>query len=104
MKQFIRVYQEYDVNEVKRQLLIVGDLSADCGACRELGLDLSDAVCKGCGTAFKYVSSRRAESHQGERFKLVKRIKDKRPDLIFIDYGDYDKLMGQQKARDLFGG
>lgn len=102
-KSFIRVYQEHDLEEIKRQLLLVGDLSADCGACRELGLNVADATCKSCGVAFKYVTSRRADTNAAERFKIVKRIKEKRPDLIFIDYGDYDKLLGQKKAREFFG-
>jgi len=100
---FIRVYQEHDLDNVKSRLLIAGDLAADCGSCRELGLDISDVQCKNCGTVYKYVTSRRIDSNQGERFKIVKRIKDKRPDLIFIDHSDYEKLMGQKKARDFFG-
>jgi len=103
-KQFLRVFQEFDFEEVSKHLLIMGDLSGDCAHCRQLGIDMYKADhCPQCGTPFRYVSSRRMESHPGERFQLARRIREKRPTLVFIDYGDYQKVLGQKKARDIFG-
>lgn len=102
--EYVRVFQPMNFEEVDRHLLIMGDLKADCAACRELGIDVYTAkTCPGCGTPFKYLTSRRIESHPGERFHEVRRLSEKRPDLIFIDYSDYSKLLGKKKARDFFG-
>jgi len=101
---YLRIYQEFDIVEVKQHLLIWGDLSADCASCRMLGIDsFSARQCPQCGTPFKYVTSRRLEEHSGERFHLVRRMREKRPDLVFIDYSDFTKILGQKKARDFFG-
>jgi len=100
---FLRTYQEYDFDDVKSHLLILGDLSADCASCRQLGIDgYSATQCPHCGCNFKYVTSRRLEMHPGEAFSLVRRVRDKRPDLIFIDYVDFHKTLAHKKARDFF--
>jgi hypothetical protein len=104
MNEFLRVFKSFDVEEVRQHLLIMGDLSSDCGNCRALGIDFYQAVqCPECGAPFKYVTSRRMEAHPGERFQLARRVAEKRKDLIFIDYTDYSKVLGQKKARDFFG-
>jgi len=103
-KQILRTYREFDLDEVSKHLLIMGDLSGDCASCRALGIDFYKAgVCPECETPFKYLTSRRLETHAGERFHLVRRMSEKRPDLAFIDFTDYQKLMGEKKARDFFG-
>ena len=103
-RHFLRVFREYDIEEVKKHLLIMGDLTGDCASCRALGIDYYTAgKCPECGTPFKFVTSRRLETHSGERFHLVRRMSEKRPDLTFIDYGDYQKIIGQKKAHDFFG-
>ena len=102
-REFLRVYQEFDITEVQKHLIIMGDLSADCGSCRAFGLDgVAAKTCPQCGTPFKYVTNRRLEEHSVERFQTVRRIHGRRPDLIFIDYTDYQKTIGQKKARDFF--
>lgn len=103
-KTYLRIYQEFVLEEVNKHLLIVGDLSSDCGACRALGLDaLTVKHCPQCGTEFKFITSRRIENHPGERFQIVKRYRERRPELPFIDYGDFSKSLGQKKAREFFG-
>jgi hypothetical protein len=93
MADFIRVWKEFDINDVSEHLLIVGDAAGDCAKCRELGIDYSSAkLCPKCSTVFKYIASRTRE---------VKKIISKRPDLIFIDFEDYKKVSGKIKARDL---
>lgn len=103
-KDYLRTFRLFDIEEIQKHLLIVGDLVADCANCREIGLDpYQTHTCPKCGTPFKYVSSRRTETHPGERFQIVRRVLERKPDLIFIDYTDYSKLTGQKKARDFFG-
>ncbi len=102
-QEYLRTYKPYHIDEVKQHLLIMGDLSGDCAACRALGIDSYQAKsCPECKTPFKYVTSRRLETHSGERFQLVRRVQEKRPDLIFIDFTDYTKTIGQKQARDFF--
>lgn len=102
-REYLRTYKEYDFEDVQKHLLIMGDLSGDCAACRALGIDSYTAkTCPECGTPFRYITSRRLESHPGERFQLVRRLLAKRPDMIFIDYTDYTKTLGQKKAREFF--
>ncbi|MFA6599404.1 MAG: hypothetical protein WC352_04420 [Candidatus Omnitrophota bacterium] len=103
-REYLRTYREYDWDDVRAHLLILGDLSADCASCRALGIDASTArECPECKTAFKYVTSRRLEAHPGERFPTVRRFLGKRPELIFIDFTDYQQTLGHKKARDFFG-
>ncbi|MDP3921377.1 MAG: hypothetical protein Q8R76_11290 [Candidatus Omnitrophota bacterium] len=102
-KSYLRIYKEFDITDVEKHLLIMGDLKADCSACRALGISFDAHACPECGVQFKYLSSRRADQHEGERFRIVKRAQEQRPDLTFIDYGDYHKVVGKKKARDFFG-
>ena len=102
-REYLRTFKLYDLEEVKKYLLFAGDLSGDCAACRALGIDVYTAKsCPGCGTPFRYLTSRRLEAHAGERFQFARRMHDKRPDLVVIDYTDYTKAMGHKKARDFF--
>lgn len=102
MSEYLRVFQPFDIEEVRQHLLLTGDLTSDCGACKEIGLDSSSRTCPKCGVTYKYVTSRRLENNPGERFQWARRMKERRPDLIMIDYSDYSKIMGQKKARDFF--
>lgn len=103
-REFLRTWQAYDLEEVEKHLLILGDLTGDCAACRELGISYQQArQCPGCKTVFKYVTSRRLESHPGERFQIASRLREKRPELAFIDYEDYKRTLGRKKAREFFG-
>lgn len=43
------------------------------------------------------------EANPGERFQMARKFSEKRPDLVFIDYSDYSKVLGQKKVRDFFG-
>ena len=94
MNELIRVWKEFDVKDISGHLLIVGLLSADCSNCRELGIKYSNAVsCPKCGVDFKYIATRSKE---------IRKIKEKRPDLIFIDLEDYKKATGFVKANNFF--
>ncbi len=103
MSFYLRVWQACDVAEITKQLLIVGDVSADCSACRELGIDYASAKnCPQCNVTFRFITSRNTGALDRNRGGTVKRIKDRRPDLTFIDYEDYKEVTGKQSARDFF--
>ncbi|MDP2912170.1 MAG: hypothetical protein Q8N76_07565 [Candidatus Omnitrophota bacterium] len=94
MSELIRVWKEVDIKDIESHLLIVGLLTADCSNCRELGINYSTAKsCPKCGVDFKYIASRSKE---------IKKIKNRRPDLIFIDLDDYKKVVGFIKAKEFF--
>ena len=101
MEQYIRIWKTLDIREIESRLLIAGDTLGDCASCRCLGISYEKTSCPQCKTEFKYVTSRRIESHPSESFRIVERLKTKRPDLVFIDYSDYKRLSGKLKGRDL---
>ena len=104
-KQFMRKWQSFDMDDVTKHLVILGDLVGDCASCRELGIDIKQvSQCPQCHTEFKYIASRRVSNHPGERFQITKRIQELRPNWIVIDYDDYQKITGSQKARDFLSG
>ena len=102
-REYLRTWQAYDIEEVEKHMLMLGDLTGDCAACRELGIRYQEAKeCPRCKTVFKYVTSRRLETHPGERFQIVSRLKERRPEWTFIDYEDYKRTLGRKKAREFF--
>ena len=103
MSFYIRVWQSVNVEELTKHLLIVGDITADCANCRELGVEYATAKsCPKCGTVFRFIASRNTGMLDRGRGGTVKRIKDRRPDLTFIDYEDYKEITGKQQAREFF--
>ena len=100
---YIRIWQDCNLEEITKHLLIVGDVTADCANCRELGIEY--AKMKNCpqrGMEFMFIASRHTGKLDGGRGATVKRIKDRRPDLTFIDWEDYKEITGKQNARDFF--
>ncbi len=103
MSYYLRIWQACDIAEITKHLLIVGELTADCAACRELGINYSQAhQCPKCGTIFRFIASRNTGKLDRGRAGTVKRIKDRRPDLTFIDYEDYKEITGKTQAREFF--
>jgi hypothetical protein len=104
MSFYMRVWQAVDLEGIQKHLLIVGDVTADCAACRHLGIKYAETQsCPGCGTIFRFITARGAVGSTKTMGAAVKRIKDRRPDLTFVDYDDYKSLTGKQSARDFFG-
>ncbi|MFA4991410.1 MAG: hypothetical protein WC569_02400 [Candidatus Omnitrophota bacterium] len=94
MSELVRVWKEIETDDISHHLLIVGESTGDCSNCRELGINYSMAkVCPKCGSDFKYIASRTRE---------IRKIKNRRPDLIFIELEDYKRATGKIKAKNLF--
>lgn len=101
---WIRIWQNVDIDSLKKHLLLVGEVSADCGACRAIGLKFDGlSRCPECGTDFKFVTSRQATGSLKSSGAAVARIKNRCSNLVFIDYEDYKAIIGKQSARDFFG-
>ncbi|MFH2137989.1 MAG: hypothetical protein ABII88_05725 [Candidatus Omnitrophota bacterium] len=98
----MRIWAERDIDEVKKHLLLAGELSANCDNCQELGINfMKEAVCPSCGTAFKYIALRKKDSFR-ETQNMIARLKENRPDLTILDYEDIKRACAKSKANDIF--
>lgn len=97
----IRIWQEADIKDIQEHIVMVDDLFGFCPGCKTPGLKLQDiSKCPNCGRQFKYVTSKDARGNKS--FETVMRLKKKLPQLVFVDYDDYEKLSSKNKAADLF--
>lgn len=102
---FIRLWVQEDVEAIAKHLLIAGQTASQCGNCKELGLDFSQAKsCPKCQTEFRYLTSRFAAGQASDRYFWVKRMIEKRPELKVIDYDDFHKTLARIKAKQFFNG
>ncbi len=98
--EYLRIWKEMDIREVQEHIIMVDDMLGFCPGCKELGIDLKElSACPSCGREFKYVTA--AES-SGGKADIVIRLKKKLPNLVFVDYDDYQRLTGKKKAESLF--
>lgn len=97
-EKLIRVFKKIDVEHIKQNVLVCGDLSANCSKCNAVGIKLGALKCPECSTEFKCITFR---SLHGNMPKILKMI-DERKDLMVIDYDDFKKATGALKAHDLF--
>jgi hypothetical protein len=95
-EKFLRVYKKMDVHEIKKHLLIYGDLSAQCAECQTMDIKLDMVACPKCGTAFKFIAFRNVRQH----LPKLQKIHETRPEVQFVDFDDYTRIMGELKARD----
>ena len=97
-KRFIRVWNEVDIEEISRHLIIIGDLLANCGNCSQIGLDPSLNICPNCKTDFKYATFTSEKNRSSQIIKMRDKLRDK----IFIDYSDFKRCKAESKAKDFF--
>ena len=103
MSFYIRVWQLCQIEEITKHLVVVGGVTADCAHCRELGIDYAKTPsCPKCGTLFRFITARNAGKLNPGRGAVVKRIKERCPNMTFIDYDDYREVTGKQQAREFF--
>ena len=95
-EKFLRVYKKFDVGDVKKHLLIYGDLSGTCASCNKIDVKLDAPQCPGCQTEFKYISFRNVRVHLPKMLRLA----SERPNIMFIDFDDYKMNMGSLKAEE----
>ncbi|MCK4519910.1 MAG: hypothetical protein KAT96_01935 [Candidatus Omnitrophica bacterium] len=96
MKRFIRVWEELDLADVEKHLIVAGDLSAECFCCHKVGIDLKARACPNCSAFFKYMGFRRKV-----RLAYLHQIKEELPRIVFIDFEDFKKSLGTRDARKL---
>ncbi len=98
-KLLIRFYKSADVKEIKSNLLICGDLSAQCANCQAIDLKYDLKKCPKCETVFTYITFRNVRSHLPKMNKLLV----SREGFQIIDFEDYQKGIAKSKAQNLFG-
>lgn len=97
----VRVWQELDLDTVKKHLLLIDDLYGTCAACKQIGLNyLKDPSCSGCGTEFKYLATRLKDP--AETGKILRRIIKEKLPLTLIDREDYEKAVAEKNLGGLF--
>ena len=95
-EKFIRVYKKLDVGELKKHLLIYGDLTGSCANCSKMDIKLEVVQCPSCQTEFKYISFRNIKVH----LPKMLRLSAERPSVLFVDFDDYKMNMGALKAEE----
>ena len=98
-ERFLRIYKKFHLDEVKTHLLTYGALSGSCAHCKELDVKLDAQTCPQCKTLFKYIAFQNVKDH----LPKMLRISHERPDIIFVDYDDFKRLEGEEKAKGILG-
>ncbi len=97
-ERFLRIYKKYHLDEVKFHLLTYGALSGTCANCKHMDLRLDTLQCPECKNEFKFIAFQNVRDH----LPKMLRIAQERPNITFIDYDDFKKIEGEEKARDIF--
>ncbi|MBI5415490.1 MAG: hypothetical protein HZA29_01610 [Candidatus Omnitrophica bacterium] len=95
-EKLLRVYKKFYIDEIKAHLLIYGDLGGSCAACQKMDIKLDTAHCPECKTEFKFIAFRNPRVHMPKILKLS----EERPQVAIVDYEDFHRLTGEQKARE----
>ncbi len=95
----VRIWQEVDIDTVKKHLMLIDDLYGSCASCKNLGLNfVKDRTCPQCGTTFEYLATR----SPSETGKILARIRAEKLPLKLIDRADYDKASATDALGNLF--
>ena len=97
-KRFIRVWNELDIKDISKHLIIIGELMGSCANCSHIGLDPYLDVCPKCKTEFEYATFT-SEKDRGAQFV---KMRNQIPKKVFIDYSDFKRCKAEAKARDFF--
>ncbi|MBF0595120.1 MAG: hypothetical protein HQL22_09140 [Candidatus Omnitrophica bacterium] len=98
-KQFIRLYHNLFFDEIKQHTLEYGALSGMCSKCKEISVRLEAESCPKCGTPFKYIAFQNIREHLPKMARLL----GERSGIQFVDYQDFKRIEGEQKARSILG-
>ena len=97
-KRLIRVWEEFDIEDVSSHLIIIGDLHASCGNCSQIGLNPSVDSCPQCKVEFKYATFTSGKDRSSQFAKMRDKMRNK----IFIDYSDFKRCKAESKVKDFF--
>ncbi|MCB1192592.1 MAG: hypothetical protein H7A23_04925 [Leptospiraceae bacterium] len=98
---FIRVWTNFNIEALKKNILLIDDLYGTCGNCKQLGLNYTkDKKCPKCGCEFKYLATN--SKNPVDIIQILNRIKSEKLALILIDREDYNRSLAHDIAKDLF--
>lgn len=93
---FLRVWQNLNLEDVRKSLFIIGELSGECFSCHNLGISLKEKRCPSCKQEFKYIAFRRKlDMHTINKFKA------EFPKATFIDFEDFKRATSKKEARKI---
>ena len=95
-EKFLRVYKKFYIDEIKAHLLVYGDLGGSCAVCQKMDIKIDATHCPECKAEFKFIAFRNPKVHMPKILKLSA----ERPQTAIIDYEDFSRLAGEQKARE----
>lgn len=98
-ERYLRVYKKFYIDEVKAHLMTYGMISGMCVNCQDLDAKLDHTKCLQCGHEFKYIAFQNVKDHMPK----ILRIASERPNIIFVDYDDFKKIEGEEKAKGILG-
>ena len=93
---FTRIYKKFDPAEIKKYLMIYGDLSGSCANCDCMDVRLDMTRCPQCQTEFRCVSFRYIKNHLSK----VQKLMAERPHIVIVDFDDYKRNLGCAKAKE----
>lgn len=100
-KQFVRIWVELDMANVRKHLIISDETIGSCANCKEVGFNIVDTKhCPHCNTEFQYITARPRGFKKSVDPRILSRIRDKRPDLTLLDWADFDHGEGKVSARE----
>jgi len=99
MKQMLRIYHQFDFNDLKEHTLEYGVLSGICSKCKTLDIKLDERYCPKCSTPFKYIAFQSVRDHLPKMLRIL----ENRQDVTFVEYQDYKRIEGELKARSILG-
>lgn len=98
-ERFFRIHKKFYLEEIKSHLLTYGALSGTCANCKRMDLKLDALKCPECGNEFKFIAFQNVRDH----LPKMQRISQERPNIIFVDYDDFKKIEGEEKAKGILG-
>ncbi len=98
-ERFLRIYKKFYLDEVKTHLMTYGALSGICANCKSMDVKIDVPQCPQCHTEFKYIAFQNIKDHMPKML----RIAQERPQIIFVDYEDFKRLEGEEKAKGILG-
>ena len=96
MKGILRAWQELDLKDIEKHLIVVGELSSECFSCHKIGIDSRVKECPHCQTNFKYMGFRRKTT-----VNYLRKMWEEFSQVILIDFDDFKKAVGKRDARKL---
>jgi hypothetical protein len=96
---FIRIYKKFFLDEIKTHLMTYGALFGSCANCKRMDLKIDTPQCPECKTEFKYIAFQNIRDHMPKMLKMS----HEQPQIIFVDYDDFKRLEGEEKAKGILG-